>query len=199
VILLGIGFVVLIALVFFCVILVGFKDRHFSDSSEGQAFHKEGVENIIIRKVPRLIRDIEKKHPLKIEVSIASQDSMLKSCDGYYKTSLQKMVVKEGASASLVLHEYGHFVDYSLMPIRFSQTEEWKDIFTEARSYASAFFLNRIKSHFGSHYLESSEFFAECFARFYFSRRSQERLKKLFPEAYRYFENLERRALQATS
>ena len=183
---------------------------------------KHSAENIIFRNVPQSIREIEHRHPLQVLVSSESHDSYLRTWGAYYFDSRHhdvkdsdlrtlteavneelrspRIVINEGSSERLVLHEYGHFVDYCVETDLLSDSKEWESITKISRSYTTIFVFgfNRISIHFGSHYRTPLEFFAECFAQYYQSTLSRKRLEGLFPEAFNYFKDLEGRLSQAS-
>lgn len=143
---------------------------------------------IIAEKVPKQIRGVENQWQLNITLR-----HKLPAPGVFYNSfPVKEISLGVGMRPWILLHEYGHFIDWSWgRSSRLSNLEEWQSIFLKAKSAKSLIFYNKIHFNLGSHHLKSSEFFAECFMLFYLSRRSRERLKKLFPEAYRYFRNIE--------
>ncbi|MBW2991670.1 hypothetical protein KY345_00450 [Candidatus Woesearchaeota archaeon] len=96
---------------------------------------------------------------------------------------------------SAVLHEYGHMIDYALVGgwMDFSSNEkEFRRIFDISKKYRDFFFFKRMDNHESS---DPREFFAESFARYYFSDKSRKKLRKEFPEAYQYLCDLEKRVV----
>ncbi len=104
----------------------------------------------------------------------------------------KKILIKQNYShfspcINLELHEYGHITDSALGNI--SYKGEFKKIFED---------YNRngiIEFSIGSKYQRDNirEFFAESFAKYYFSDKSRENLEKNYKEIYGYFNNLEKK------
>jgi len=155
----------------------------------------QDVENIIKAKIPAVYQNIRNHRPVKIEVASPSEYPILKRYEGFYEEEpIRKIVIKKGEPASTVLHEYGHFVDFSLTGTTLSRSGKWQEIFKVSKTHKSFFFLNRIRWVFGLYYMNSKEFFAECFARYYLSVFYRNYLRNNFPEAHEYLKRLEERA-----
>lgn len=155
----------------------------------------QDVENIIKVKIPAVYKNIRNRCPVKIEVASPSEYSILKRYNGFYEEEpIRKIVIKKREPALTILHEYGHFVDFSLTGITLSRSRKWQETFMVSKTYKSLFFLNRIKWVFGPYYMNPKEFFAECFAWYYLSASYRNDLRNNFPEAYEYLKCLEEQA-----
>ncbi|MBS3148803.1 hypothetical protein J4219_08020 [Candidatus Woesearchaeota archaeon] len=90
-------------------------------------------------------------------------------------------------SESVELHEYGHMIDQALGFE--SNKTSFKRIFEQYRD-ETIFGIQYMQLHQAS---RTEEFFATCFARYYHSDFSRERLQRNYPEAAEYFERLDER------
>ena len=80
------------------------------------------------------------------------------------------------------LHEFGHLFDHVLG--RRSSSGEFLNAFSAAKD----------AGRLGAHYASSpQEFFADGYARYYFSDRSRRRLRDEYPDAARFFDALDGR------
>ena len=92
-----------------------------------------------------------------------------------------------GHSESVELHEYGHMIDQALgfesnKPLFKRMFEQYRD--------ETIFGLQYMHLHQAS---RTEEFFAACFAQYYHSDLSRERLQRNYPKAAKYFERLDER------
>lgn len=102
----------------------------------------------------------------------------------------------EDNSVSLELHEYGHAVDMALAELPgtpytspgffVSRSKEFSEIHKSSmrNPWFSLFVMARYER-------TNREFFAESFARFYYSDRTRESMKQLTPECYEFFRKME--------
>lgn len=171
----------------------------------------EDAEEVIKEKIPRVFKTVRKLRPVEIAVATPSAYKLLATSSGFYTERVRGLfryrliILKKNAFASVVLHEYGHYLDVSLLDEKLSLTREWSEIYQRCRSNQrvpgsgpsrpfSFLKWNRISIVFGSYYLQPREFFAECFSRYYFSESSKKYLEYYFPEAHEYFSRLEKDA-----
>ncbi|MBS3147157.1 hypothetical protein J4471_05695 [Candidatus Woesearchaeota archaeon] len=134
-------------------------------------------------------------HPLRSSIKS-------KGCDGCYdleaKTTIvpanievivqeRQAYVDEGYTA---LHEYGHMVDHLLgFP---SNSKAFVNLFGDSlinnRNYFARFILRKEEINWN----KATEYFADHFSSFYYSKKSREGMKKLNPEICKFFEKLEK-------
>ena len=108
---------------------------------------------------------------------------------GVYIYAVKKAMIKQGSHdfPHVTLHEYGHMVDHLFS--RLSSTHEFQNIYLDSLILHYSSFRKNQNRRYGMR--TSKEFFAECFAEFHSSAETRHELKRDFPEAYKYFEELE--------
>ena len=99
----------------------------------------------------------------------------------------KRRIIVSNNSATVVLHEVGHFVSCSFQKvngINLTQTAEWQEIYKKERD---KFWQENSFSQAGDTYAATSanEFFAECFQQYYLAPKT---LQKHCPQAYRFVE-----------
>lgn len=99
----------------------------------------------------------------------------------------KRKIIVSNTSATVVLHEIGHFVSCSFQKVNgvnLTQTTEWQKIY---RSEKSKFWQMNSFNKIGDTYAatNANEFFAECFQQFYLVPQI---LKRHCPQAYRFVE-----------
>lgn len=116
-----------------------------------------------------------------------------------HKEALIKQSYKAGShgSVSLELHEYGHLIDHALGELinlhEISATSYFVSVHQASRTYKKPDGSQRL-SNYGYKYRD--EFFAESFAKFYFSPETKAELKGDFREDYHFLEILEMKAAE---
>ncbi len=133
----------------------------------------------------------------------------LRNVSGVYVPSVNGIFINhqghrpDDKSVCLELHEYGHAVDQALASLPgtpytnetgyyVSGLDEFKRIHETATKRTSWFTLFVMTDH----EKDRREFFAECFARFYYSDQSRESMKKYIPECYEFFRKMEKYFLE---
>lgn len=111
---------------------------------------------------------------------------------GWYSPGKKAVVIRlpysryDHGSISLELHEYGHMINDAFDFPAFEQP--FLDVFETSKKKKEHVFFRRIMDHEAK---KADEFFAECFAKYYFSDRPRHDLREHFPEACEYFRQFE--------
>lgn len=109
--------------------------------------------------------------------------------EGCYQTQRRQIFINVYQSPRnnhhLELHEYGHLIDHALGHA--SERPTFRHVFERCANETLLGF-SLLSPHESSH---PTEFFAVCFANFYHSNVSRERLQRKHPLAFEYFERLD--------
>lgn len=114
---------------------------------------------------------------------------------GTYYNKFKEVMIKQSYDeygTNLELHEYGHMVDYALGKLmeegRLSDIKEFIEIHEKYSNQKFLGIFNTMKPYEKNF---RNEFFAESFAKYYYSKKTRKKLKKEYPEVYKFFKSLE--------
>ncbi len=119
-----------------------------------------------------------------------SEESTWDDVNGLYNHLTKRVFINQNHESqdSVELHEYGHLVDNAFRGI--SRKKEFKEIFEEYKK-EKTWFIFTIGNNMTWHESRSpTEFFAECFRKYYQSGYTREELKDDFPKAHKCIETL---------
>lgn len=176
---------------------------------------RQSVENIVNRleHVPDPFQKIVNDHRATVvifdgdaldHVSSFEATEDLRNVSGVYVPSVKGIFINhhghrpDDISVCLELHEYGHAIDHALAALPdtpytneagyyVSGSDEFKQIHEEATRKTSWFTMFVMTDHEE----DRREFFAESFARFYYSDRSRASMKRRLPECHEFFRKME--------